>query len=301
MDYMQLVKTSIVRAWRYRFLWFFGFFVTVTDGFGGFHWLDDRFDKIDRFHRFSRFEDLSIEFDPAFLIMLGLLVFSLWIIFWVMNVISEGSLIHGVSRKEMNLGTSFSECWSAGLKNFLRLFGIILLITLLTVFVIIGSILFIIPAFILSVPLGVVLSLFALPVIFAVVVVAVSVEGWAIRYAVLNDEPWLTAIKKGWFLFKDNIWKTVAIALLSFFTQLVLWCFLVIVMVILALPFIIMGYVYLWLGLIPGLFTIILVIILSAAFFGVFASTIWTLGFMRLTNYKGLQVEENVNYGSSTL
>jgi hypothetical protein len=125
--------------------------------------------------------------------------------------------------------------------------------------------------------------------------VAISVEGWAIRYAVLNDESWLTAIKKGWLLFKDNIWKTVAIALLSFFTQLVLWCFLVIAIMILALPFIIIGYIYLWLGLIPGIFAIVVLMILSAAYFGVFASTIWTLGFMRLTNYTKLVAIENID------
>jgi len=299
MDYMHLVKTSIVRAWRYRFLWFFGFFVTIADGFGGFHWLDERFDKIERFHRFGRFDDLYIDFDPAFLIVLGLAIFSLWIIFWVMSVISEGSLIHGVSRKEINLETNFSECWSAGLKNFLRLFGIILLITLLTLFIVFGSILFMVPAYILSVPLGVLLTLFILPALFVIIIIGVSVEGWAIRYAVMNNVPWLEAIKRGWLLFKNNIWKTVAIALLSFFTQLVLWCFLVIAVMILALPFIIMGYIYLWLGLIPGLFTIILVVILSAAYFGVFASTIWTLGFMRLTDYAGSQVEKNVDYGKS--
>jgi hypothetical protein len=289
MDYMQLVKVSIVKAWRYRFLWFFGFFVTIADGFGGFHWLDERFDKIERLHRFGRFDDLYIDFDPAFLIVLGLAIFSLWIIFWVMSVISEGSLIHGISRKELNLETNFSECWSAGLKNFLRLFGIILLITLLTLFVVMGSILFIIPAYILSVPLGIILTLFALPLIAAMVIIAVSIEGWAIRYGVLNDEPWLTAIKKGWLLFKENIWKTVAIAFLSFLTQLVLWCFLVVGVIILVLPFIILGYLNLWFGLVPGIFVIIAVVILSSAYFGTFASAIWTLGFMHLTNYAAPQ------------
>jgi hypothetical protein len=214
--------------------------------------------------------------------MLGLLAFSLWIILWVMSVISEGSLIHGISKKEMNLETNFSDCWSAGIKSFLRLFGIILLITLLTIFIIFGFILFMVPAYILSVPLGILLTIFILPAIFAIVIVAVSVEGWAIRYAVLKNEPWLEAIKKGWRLFRNNIWKTVAIALLSFFTQLVLWCFLVVGMIILAVPFIIMAFVNFWLGLAPGVMAVIAVMILSSAYFGTFASTIWTLGFREL-------------------
>jgi hypothetical protein len=80
----------------------------------------------------------------------------------------------------------------------------------------------------------------------------------------------------------NNIWKTVAIALLSFFTQLVLWCFLVVGMIILAVPFIIMAFVNFWLRLAPGVMAVIAVMILSSAYFGTFASTIWTLGFREL-------------------
>jgi hypothetical protein len=283
MDYMQLVKKSIVNAWNYRFLWFFGFFVAVTDGFGGMQLWDERIEKFDRFEGFGRFDYWCWDFDPALLIMLALLAFALWVIFWVMSVISEGSLIHGISKKEINQETGFADCWSAGIKNFLRLFGIILLITLLIIFIIFGSILFMVPAYILSVPLGILLTIFILPAIFVIIIVGVSVEGWAIRYAVLNNDPWLEAIKKGWRLFKNNIWKTVAIALLSFFTQLVLWCFLIVGMIILAIPFVIMAFVNFWLGLAPGVMAVIAVVIISSAYFGTFASTIWTHGFRELT------------------
>jgi len=289
MDYMQLVKKSIAGAWRYKFLWFFGFFVTVTDGYAGFHFWDEKIEKISRFERFGRFGDWHWDFDPALLIALALLAFSLYIIFWVINVISEGSLIHGVSRKEMKLDTNFSDCWSAGMKNFLRLLGIILLITLLTLFLIFGFIILIVPAYILSVPLGVLLTILLLPVIIVLVIMAISVEGWAIRYAVLENDPWLEAIKKGWYLFKNNIWKTIAIALLSFFTQLVLWCFLLVGMIILAMPFIIMAFANLWLGLLPGIMVTLTVMIISSAYFGTFASSIWTLAFGDLTKTFGSQ------------
>ena len=121
------------------------------------------------------------------------------------------------------------------------------------------------------------------------IVMAISVEGWAIRYAVLENDPWLEAIKKGWHLFKNNIWKTIAIALLSFFTQLVLWCFLLVGMIILAVPFIIMAFANLWLGLVPGIMVALTVMIFSSAYFGTFASSIWTLAFGDLTKAFGSQ------------
>ncbi len=283
MDYMELVKKSVSNAWNYRFLWLFGFFVSITDGFGGGHWWTD---KLDRSGYCSRFGDFgAFRIDPAFLVLLAMAAFSLWIIFWVISVISEGSLIHGISKKELNLEVGFADCWSAGLGKFLRLFGIMLLALLVVLAVIFGLVLILIPSYFASVALGVALTLLALPVLLAIIIVTISVEGWAIRFAVLYDEPWLAAIDRGWCLFKDNIGKTLAVAFLSFFAQLILWCLLIIGVVMLAIPFVVLGIVNPWLGLIPGVLLGIIIIILSSAFFGTFASSIWTLGFMRMTGY----------------
>jgi hypothetical protein len=79
MDYMELVKRSVSNAWNYRFLWLFGFFVSVTDGFGG-HWWIKRLDKVECSNRFREFGAISI--DPAFLVLLAMAAFSVWVIFW---------------------------------------------------------------------------------------------------------------------------------------------------------------------------------------------------------------------------
>ena len=234
MDYMELVKKSVSNAWNYRFLWLFGFFVSVTDGFGGGHWWTDKLDRSESYGRFGEFGDLY--FDPALLVLLAIAAFSLWIIFWVMGVISEGSLIHGISRKELNLKVSFADCWSAGLGKFLRLLGIMLSALLLVVAVLFGLALIVIPSYFAHIGLGIAMTLLALLVLVPIIIIIVCVEGWAIRFAVLNDERWLAAIGKGWQLFRDNIGKTLAVAFLSLFTQLVLWCILVIGMVISLIP-----------------------------------------------------------------
>lgn len=289
MEYMELVKKSVSNAWNYRFLWLFGFFVSVTDGFGGGHWWTDKLDRGESFGRFGEFGDLY--FDPALLVLLAIAAFSLWIIFWVMSVISEGSLIHGISRKELNLKVSFADCWSAGLGKFLRLFGIMLLALLLVIAVLFGLALIVIPSYFAHIGLGIAMTLLALLALFPIILIIICVEGWAIRFAVLNDERWLAAIGKGWQLFIENIGKTLAVAFLSFLTQFVLWCLLAFGIVILAIPFVILGILNLWISLIPGILILIAIIILSSAFFGTFASSIWTLGFMRMTDFASRQDE----------
>ncbi len=287
MDYMELVKKSISNAWKYKFLWLFGFFVSVADGFGGGHWWTDKLDRDEWTADFGDFGIFRIE--PAVLVLFVLAAFALWIVFWVMSVLSEGSLIHGISRKESNLDVNFADCWSVGLGKFFRLFGIMLLAGLAVLFVVICLAFVIVPSYFASVGLGLALTILAIPILLVIIFVAISIEGWAIRFAVLNDIPWLDAIGRGWNLFRDNIGKTLGVAFSSLLTQLVLWCALVIGMMILAIPFIVAGMANLWLGLVPGIGVGLLIIILSSAFFGTLASSVWTLGFMRMTGYVGPQ------------
>jgi len=284
MDYMGLIKRSISNAWKYKFLWLFGFFVVSSNGSFGQIW-SDKFDRFDEGFRFGRFGDFYIE--PALIAMLLMAAFALFVLSWVFSVLSEGALIHGITRKEYNLDVTFGHCWTAGLRNFFRLFGIMLLALLLVIVFIIIIAVFLIPTYFLSVPLGVIFTIFAIPIFLVLLFTMVGIEGWAIRYAVLFDREWLDAIADGWRLFKDNIGKTIGIALASFITTLVIGLTLAIGLLILSIPFIIIGLLSLGLALIPGILLLIVILILTKSFFGLFASSIWTLGFIELTGYDG--------------
>ncbi len=281
MDYMELVKRSIANAWKYKFLWFFGFFVSITEGFGGKLSWTDKLEKWEHVGRFGHFR--HIDFEPVFLIMLALAAFAVIILFFAMAVLSEGALIHGISRKEKNLETGFSDCWSAGLRRFFRILGIVFLAIVSVVFVLFGCAAVVIPAFFLSTALGILMLLVAIPVFIVAVFIVVAVEGWAMRYGIINDIPLLDSIQQGWLLFRNNLGKTIGVAFSSFISQLVMWAMLIICMLVLAVPLVLIGMVDLWFGLIPGISLALIIIILSAAFFGVFSSSVWTLGFMRLT------------------
>lgn len=286
---MELIKKSVSNAWNYKFLWLFGFFVSVSDGFGGFHGLEEDIDIGDWTDRWD-FGWFSL--DPAILVFLAMAAFAAWVLFWVLSVLCEGSLIHGIFRKELNLPVTFADCWSVGLGKFFRLFGIILLATLAVIFAILSLLLFVVPAYFASVVLGIILTILAIPILILIILAAICVEGWAIRFAVLNNERWLDAISKGWHLFQHNIGRTLAVAFSSLLTQIILWCLLIIAMLILSIPFILAGMANLWLGLIPGVGLGLLIIILSSAYFGVFASSVWTLGFMQMTGLYGSQPAE---------
>jgi hypothetical protein len=283
MDYMELVKRSIANAWRYKFLWFFGFFVSIAEGFGGKLSWTDKLGDWEPVCRFDHFRYIYLDFEPVFLIMLALAAFALMILFFAMAVLSEGALIHGIFRKEKNLDTGFADCWSAGLRRFFRILGIVFLAFVSVAFVVFGGLVVLVPSFFLSKALGILMLLMAIPVFIVAVFIVVAVEGWALRYGIIKDISLLDSIQQGWLLFKNNLGKTIGVALSSFVSQLIMWAILVVCLLVIAIPLVLIGMVDLWFGLVPGISLLLIVIVLSAAFFGVFSSSVWTLGFMRLT------------------
>ena len=119
-----------------------------------------------------------------------------------------------------------------------------------------------------------------------VIVLVVCVEGWALRFAVVHNLPWLEAIQQGWRLFTDNIGRTLAIAFSSVFTQFVLGCVFVLGLALLAIPFFIVGMIDVWTAVIPGACVGLVLVLTAPAFLGTFASSVWTLGFMGLTGHQ---------------
>jgi hypothetical protein len=276
---MALIQRSLRNAWEYKFLWLFGFFVSVADGYSGAISNSDRKD----WEWPAELRHLDI--DPSIFILLGVAVLSLWIVFWVGSVLSEGALIHGVYRREQNLNAGFGDCWTAGLRHFLRLFGIILVATITGLTSVLVLAIFVVPGYLIAAPLGILLTILAVPALLVLIVLVVSVEGWALRFAVIHNQPWLEAIQQGWRLFSGNVGKTLAVAVASVVTQFVLGCIFILGLVLLAIPFIIVGLIDLWTAVIPGAIVGLVLVLAAPAYLGTFASSVWTLGFMGLTGH----------------
>ncbi|MFH1892634.1 MAG: hypothetical protein ABIK83_08140 [Candidatus Zixiibacteriota bacterium] len=283
-DYFGLVKKSLRIAWEYKFLWLFGFFVVAADGSGGMASHISNLSGIDT--RSSFFSDF--DFDPSYIapgviIMVVLALLFMALLFWIMSVLSEGALIHGILKKESGGSASFSECWSRGVDKFWSVFGVLLLATIAAVTVVIGIILFLIPAFIASVALGIILVIVALPVILAVIFIVEALLAWSIRLIVIDDKPWFDSIGDSWKMIRQHFGKTFGIAFSSVLTQLVIGIIFFLSLLVVAIPFVIIGIQSPLLGIIPGIITAIVLIAFLSAYEGVFRSTIWTLAYMQLT------------------
>ena len=228
------------------------------------------------------------------MIVLALLFMAL--LFWIMSVLSEGALIHGVLRKESGDRISLGECWSRGVDKFWPLFGIMVLSTIAAVTTIIGIVIFLIPAFIASVALGLILVLFALPVILAIMFMVESLVAWSLRFIVIDNVQWLDSIGDAWKMIRQNFGKTFGVAFSSLLTQLVLGIIFLLGLLLVAIPFVLMGLQSPLLGIVPGIVAGIVLIAIIGAFEGVFKSSIWTLAYMQLTG-RAVALEETPSSG----
>ncbi len=273
LDYRGLVTKSLRNAWEYKFLWLFGFFAAGSEG------IFRIFSNIDKRNQI----DLgSIGIEPFIVMWTVLAALLLGIIFFVMSVLSEGAMIHGIVRKESGNNVTLSECWSKGIDKFWRLFVMVILLAIAVVFFLLFLAMLVVPGFFAHWVLGVILIAIAVPVFIAAIFVAETVTAWGIRFAVIENLSWSDSFLNGWKMLKENFGKTFGVALSSILTQIVGSITFFLAVMVLAIPFVVLGFANLWLGLIPGIMFGLVVILLFGAYFGVFQSSIWTLAFMKI-------------------
>jgi hypothetical protein len=283
---------SIKNAWRHKFLWLFGFFVAGSDYSGVFNLVSNIPSSRDYSRSFDfdirDFRDLEdimpFGIDLKLILMLLAAAFLLWLFFFIMSFLSEAALIHGISRKQVGNPVKFTDCWSRGVDTFWRVLVILILCGLAIGIPIIFLILMLIPIFIASPALGLVaMIVIGVPVLFALIFVVESISAWALRFAVLDDIPCLDAIGKGWQMLRDNLGKTFGVGLTSTLFQIVFAIALIIGILIVAIPFILIGIGSPIGAIVMGAPILLLIIVVTSAYLGLFKSSIWTVAYMQIT------------------
>jgi hypothetical protein len=266
MDFAKLITKSLQTAWKYKYLWLFGFFLEIMNGSSSARKVQNEWDL-----------------DPGLLIFIIFAAIGLFIIFWLISIFSEGALIHGISRIEFGKNSNLSDCFSAGMSYFPKIFGIKILAIVVTIAAILGGLLFMVPAFIATPALGILVAIFIIPIMIVVAFIVVSIEAWSVRYVVLQKKSWTEGIEYGWHMLKTNVGKTIGVAFSSFLVKIGLVIVILLCMAFLAIPFVLLGMASLWLGLIPGIIVGSIFLILLTGYLGTYGSSVWTYAFMELT------------------
>jgi hypothetical protein len=210
MQYGKIISTGFSQAWKYKTLWFFGFFVAGGGTFNFGNWGEDsdipglggRLDP-------DYIRDFLVENIAVILIVLAF-AFLAMLLLMFLNIVSIGGLIDGARQIKRERQYSFTEAFNGGLHYFWRLLGISLLTLVIIIAVMIFLILVGVIAFVIHWGVGV-LSLVILIPIFIVVAFMVTITvALAERMIVIEDRPVFDALGDAYSLWTANFGNSVA-------------------------------------------------------------------------------------------
>jgi len=309
-SYSDIIKDAFWIAWRNRFMWFFGFFLSGAAGsfvsptnFGGFG---------------VSGEDVSTGGVPPWLFTLGQwiqenlvlfvvlvvgLVLSVVLVWLVLVAISRGALAESVAAIDRGEERRFSSTWRAGTRYFWRVLGQIIVIFLIwlglmLVICLLGTLVAVVTfaatdsvaVRVLAVVLGAILLF---PLLVVVFVVLGIVGQFALRALVVGGDGVLASIGTGYHLFQRNLGRSLLLLLIQIGIALgvggAMFAVLSLAGLLLSVPVTLLSSSELdaasiAVAMVFGLiFSIPFIVITSAI--GVFHQAYWTLAYLRLTEH----------------
>ncbi len=229
MSYGDVIRDAFWIAWRNRFMWFFGFFVSGAAGsfvsptnFANFGadtpaggpplWLVNLVGWV---------EENAVLF-AVIAVVFVLLVVSIWL---ALYAISRGALAESVTAIDRGEERRFSSTWRAGVSHFWRVVGQVTVISLIwlaltLVISLLGALLAAgtfavtdsVAVRVLVVAFGAIVLLPLLAVIFVVLLIAGQ---FALRALVVGGEGVFASIRSGYTLFRRNVGSSLLLLLIQ--------------------------------------------------------------------------------------
>lgn len=277
-DYWGLVTRSFHILWKYKFLWFFGFFAAAGGGSSGSQWTE---------HAGPEVRDwVAANVELIAMIVMGMVI--LWFVFFVMGLLSKGALIGSIAHAEREHDITFGRAWEIGYKNFLKMLGITL-IALVIFFVVrfIFLVPIILPLFAGGAGAVVAIAIIALlfiPFLAFAFLLAFTVT-YAEREAVLRNEGVLDSLRIGWELTRKYFWQSMVVWLVSLISGIVFAVCIIFTLLVAAVPFILLGLLNVFAALVVGIpIGVALIFIISGAL-GTYDYSLWTLAYIRIRDH----------------
>jgi len=278
MDYGRLVKRALDIMWKFKYLWIFGFFLEFGTGGGG--WIGNLPEKIKmRVGDFigGGFLEGALLGVIVLLVLAGLVVF---VAFLIMYIISQGGLIHCVSRIEAGENSSLRDGWNAGVANFWRILGISIMILIF----ILGTALVTLAPFILLLfafkALGLISAIILFPLFLIFFIALLLIDLYATRTCIIEGKGVFDSLTGGWEMLKNNLIESLVVGLIGIGSTMVYVLGFVIAGLFLALPFIALGLINLFLGIFLGVVVGLIYIGVLSAVWGTYIDSLWTLAYL---------------------
>lgn len=305
--YRETLKSAWDIAKNNKILWIFGLFAALLGNGGEYQILAQAAEKVGRDSILSPFSQLGsasfwrgiyqisvynpIDFILSLIVVLSLLFLVGFIIWLVMT--SQVALISAVYKKILKKNVNFQDEISSSKEKFVPILAINVLAKLL-----IGFILFLIglPLLLLASKINSALVLFLYIIIFILLIPAAFIISFLAKYSaayiVLKNKCLIDAIRSAWELFLKNWIISLEMAFILFLLNIVIGFAVILIITLIALPFIAMAIIYSFAGLQFAFWMVIILIsVISLAIIGFTGAILsafqwsgWIILFKRLTS-----------------
>jgi hypothetical protein len=272
-DYWGIVTRSVRIAWNNKFLWFFGFFAGSGWG-GGQVGYNPHGERI--VGQVQDFFVAHLELLVAFIV--GMVFLTL--VLAVLAVISKGAIVSCISRADRGERIRLEEGWDMGVKRFWGVLGIgllgvlaFLVVTAVCVLAVVVPVVGGAPGIAIAVLIG---ALLFVPYVAFLFLLAFTVI-YAERHYIIAGVPAMDAIGIGWEMTRTYFLQSLLMWLVSLVSAIVFSIALLIVLFIIAVPFILIGAANLVAGLVLGIPVGLVVVIVASSAYSTFDHALWTL------------------------
>jgi len=293
-NYLEIFKKAWNIAWNNKYLWWFGFFITLGSGVNVFNF---NFPSNSKWQETEGLQKMAENFFsrnwPWIVGGIALLLVVLFILA-IIKIISQAGLIIEANDIEKEKG-SFWKGFKKGKKYFWKIFLVDILLGFLILAIILIMILPIIFLFYIgSVISGIISAILAVFIIIPLAILVSFLIKYAHFYIILFQLKIFSSIESAYFLFKKNLWPSIIMSLLFIPIGFILALIFIFSALMIGLAFLIIGFVlYFTLGLLGTTIAIILgtvvlftAMLLISSAYKVFAEISWLLFFKEIATTK---------------
>lgn len=301
-NYLEIIKKSWKITWEKKYLWWFGFFMTLGSGLNfNFPGNSDWNKKIEeKGYLIEKFFNQNWQ-----IIIFSVVLFAA--IFFVLRIISQAGLIKSLNRIENNQEGDFRIGFKEGKKYFWKIFlaGLILVL-LIFILLVILSVPVIFIFYFKSLIFGILVGSLAAVILIPSVIISSYIGKYACFYIILSDLGIRSALENGYQIFRRNILSSIIMALFFVPVNIILFLLVIFSAFVIGIIFFIIGLI---LGLIFSKIGISIVLIsgvivfMTSLFFinslyQVICQTIWFLFFKEIAiikeEEKALETEREI-------
>jgi hypothetical protein len=300
-NYLEIVKKAAEITWKNKRLWWFGFFASLMSAGGSF---SSSTENGKDFAGGSITQEKVMGFVADHIVLMvgvGIILFIVCILFLVLGIIGRGALIKSIEKTLKKEPIEFRSGMREGKKYFWKILGIGFLSAMfifLAVLILVAPIAFLI--FSKSYIFAILLAFLALAILVPLAILSAYIRIYGSIYTVLGELKIWASIENAYALLRKNLGVSIIMGLIFILLGIILGLSLLMLLVPIMAALVALGaFLYLALKGIGvaiaigiGAIIILAITLFIRSIYETFAQTIWILFFHEIAKPK---VEETVN------